>query len=62
MVLLTLSTERAHVNLTNHTPDSFKLVVSFRPTTPRGVVASGYVDILDTRSEWEVRRTNEEGE
>ncbi|XP_050693160.1 axotactin-like isoform X4 [Eriocheir sinensis] len=54
MILFTLSTERAHVNLSNPTPDSFKLAVSFRPTTPRGVVASGYVDILDTRSEWEI--------
>lgn len=55
MTLLTLSTERAHVNLTNPRGDSFKLAVSFRPTTPKGVVASGYVDIFDTRSEWEVR-------
>lgn len=55
MVLLTLSTESSHVNLSNPTPESFNLAISFRPTTPRGVVASGYVDILDTRSEWEVR-------
>ena len=55
MVLMTLSTERAHVNLTNPNPGNFRITISFRPTQPHGVVASGYVDIVDTRSEWEVR-------
>ncbi|XP_045118291.1 contactin-associated protein-like 5 [Portunus trituberculatus] len=54
MILLTLSTEKAHVNLTHNDPDNFRLVVSFRPTTPKGVVASGYVDVTDTASHWEI--------
>ncbi|XP_063840156.1 axotactin-like isoform X3 [Scylla paramamosain] len=54
MVLLTLSTERAHVNLTNKDQENFRLAVSFRPTTPKGVVASGYVDVVDTSSQWEI--------
>ncbi|KAG0727256.1 Contactin-associated protein like 5-3 [Chionoecetes opilio] len=55
MALLTLSTERAHVNLTNPDPANFRIAVSFRPTKPRGVVASGYVDVMDNRTEWEIR-------
>lgn len=54
MLLLTLATEEANFNLTNPNPDNFRIVVSFKPTQPTGVVASGFVDVMETKSEWEV--------
>ncbi|XP_042204036.1 uncharacterized protein LOC121853752 isoform X3 [Homarus americanus] len=55
MVQVTLSTEKASINLTNPNPTNFRIIVSFRPVRSHGVLASGHVDVLDTKTMWELR-------
>ncbi|KAK8744501.1 hypothetical protein OTU49_000840, partial [Cherax quadricarinatus] len=53
MVQVTLSTESASIKLTNPNPENYRILISFRPSISRSVVASGYVYVLNTWSEWE---------
>ncbi|XP_069943714.1 axotactin-like isoform X3 [Cherax quadricarinatus] len=54
MVQVTLSTESASIKLTNPNPENYRILISFRPSISRSVVASGYVYVLNTWSEWEI--------
>ncbi|XP_068217367.1 axotactin-like isoform X2 [Palaemon carinicauda] len=53
---VTFSTERAAMTLMNPEP-TFQLAISFRPVKPKGVLASGEVELLqyDSVSNWELR-------
>nr|XP_045615299.1 uncharacterized protein LOC123768669 isoform X4 [Procambarus clarkii] len=54
-VQVTLSTASSSILLHNHNPNDFRLKVSFRPTTPRSILASGQVYVRDTWNVWQMR-------
>ncbi|KAK7082018.1 hypothetical protein SK128_004251 [Halocaridina rubra] len=58
---VTFSTERAAMKLFNPQPNNFQLILSFKPTQPKGVLASGMVNLTnyESVSEWELRHDNE---